>query len=270
MNTLKALPYLSFLAFAMILTSCNKKSENSIITPIPCLPSNLHNNVIAFYPFSEGSIQDISGNNRNLENNTTAKPTSDRNDNENCAYLFQNNATNTEYLTTTSTTFLNNLNSFSVSLWYQAIDTSRGNSDYEGLIHRDATDFNYDTEGQWSLGLYDCRKPVFGRLEYASAWDTTYNSNYSCKKQIELLTGNWKHLVGTFNISTSTTKIYTNGMLIDSDNRQIQDVSDYEDIGDLFIGKNYSGKIDDIMIFNKALSQKEVESIFNLESCCQE
>jgi hypothetical protein len=42
-----------------------------------------------------------------------------------------------------------------------------------------------------------------------------------------------------------------------------------QDIGDMFIGTAYTGRIDDILIYNRELSALEVTELFNLEPCCQ-
>jgi len=42
-----------------------------------CIPVSLQNSVVAYYPFSNGSINDFSGNNQHLINMTTASATSD-------------------------------------------------------------------------------------------------------------------------------------------------------------------------------------------------
>ena len=62
--------------------SCGK--EASIRSS--CLPSNLQNGLIAFYPFSNGSLEDKSAYSNNVTNPTTAIPTNDRNGNLNCGY----------------------------------------------------------------------------------------------------------------------------------------------------------------------------------------
>jgi hypothetical protein len=41
-----------------------------------------------------------------------------------------------------------------------------------------------------------------------------------------------------------------------------------QDIGDLFVGKDYTGKLDDLTIFNKCLSQEEINLLFNQTPCC--
>lgn len=70
----------------LIISSCAKDKGKKL----PCIPNELANKVIAFYPFSNGSLNDFSGNNQNLTNTTTAHSSSDRNGNTNCAYEFDN------------------------------------------------------------------------------------------------------------------------------------------------------------------------------------
>ncbi len=255
----------------ILIASCAKKK--SLEKSIPCIPTNLQNSIIAFYPFSNGSINDFSGNNNHLFNNTTATSSSDRNGNSNCAFEFNNMPSSVEFLTTSNTTFLNNLDKFSVSLWYQPIDTSRNGEDFEALINRGTGMSCPDRLGQWSIGLYDCRKAVFGRNN--SVWDNNLiNSDFDCQQEINSRTNQWVHLVVTFNQSQLSMSIYRNGVLqnskIGNSNCGISSTPTVQDIGDLFIGKNYTGKIDDLILFNKVLTQQEINTLFNLETCCGE
>ena len=79
---------ISIIGLLLIAVSC-KKNDNEE-KRIPCIPGGLSNNVIAFYPFSNGSLNDMSGNQHHLTNPTSATSSSDRNGNTNCAYEFKN------------------------------------------------------------------------------------------------------------------------------------------------------------------------------------
>ena len=263
MNKLKLLLPLCLLILSI---SCEKDDDSE--KDIACIPNSISNNVLAFYPFSNGLLNDISGNNQNLSNTTTASPSSDRNGNVNCAYEFENLPTSSEFLTTTNTAFLSGLGEFSISLWYQPKDTTRASGDYESLINRELGFSCPDRNGQWSVGLYDCRKAVFGRTN--SVWDKNI-TNFDCQQEVNARTDTWNHLVVTFKQVGIEMNIYRNGILQDSSVGNAacnSGVPSYQDIGDLFIGKDYTGKIDDIVIFNKALSHLEINTLYHLEPCC--
>ena len=256
----------------LIISSCkqNEDMPEPAPEPILCIPSGLEGNVIAFYPFTNGSLDDISGNDENLTNTTTAGPTSDRNGNSSCAYVFNNDFSSTEFITTSNTVFLNNLSEFSVSLWYQPMSIIRDYGKLESLINRGAGKSCPDRNGQWSIGLYDCRKAVFGRTN--SVWDHDL-TNFNCQEEIDLRTNEWTHLVATFKQTGVEMKIYRNGVIQESTMGEADcssGVPSVEDVGDLFLGKDYTGKIDDVIIFNKELTQQEVNLLFDMDVCCEE
>lgn len=235
--------------------SANNNELNIQLTQ--CIPSGLQGNLIAFYPFNNGSLDDVSNSN-NLTNMTSALPTIDRNGNIDCAYKFE--SINNEYLTTSTTTFLDNLSEFSVSLWFKS-----NNSSGSVLISRDeSVNISWDVFGQWSILLYDSDYPVFGLLG-SSVWDT-----YDFPGNTNIDFNEWHHLLVTFKAVNHELEIYRDGILRDSNSGILdyQNVPAYQDIGDLFIGKFYDGKIDDIAIFNIALSQSQVTEMFQMEACC--
>ncbi len=260
---------------SMIIYSC-KKDPQTIQAPayvIPCLPANLQTGVIAFYPFSNGSINDFSGHNHHLVNTTTAHSTPDRNGNSNCAFEFNNpynSTTATEFLTTSNTTFLNGLTQFSISLWYEPLDTVRGAGDFEALVNRGMGVSCPDRMGQWSIALYDCRKAVFARQN--SVWDNNIITNpFDCQQEIITRTGSWHHIAATFDQATNQMKIYRDGILQATSNGPANCGSgtpSVQDLGDLFLGKWYKGRLDDIILYNKTLDQAEVNELNSMGTCC--
>ena len=229
------------------------------------LPANLQNGLIAYYPFGGGSINDASGNLRHLTNTSTANTTTDRNGNADCAFQFDNMPTSTEFLTVANPTFLNNLNQMSISLWYMPEDPTRSAGTYEALISRNQQLQCPDRYGEWSVGLYDCRRAVFGRQD--SVWETP--SPLGC--DVPDYTGTWKHLVAIYDTTIPSMKIYINGVLQDSSvqgaNCGTTPVA-VQDIGDLFIGKDFTGKIDDIFIYDRAITPNDIAILYTLGSSC--
>jgi len=239
-------------------------------TPCNSLTGSLSSGVLAFYPFGHGSLADVSGSGHNLNNSTTAYPTSDRFGNAQCAYHFDK--ASGDYLdisSVTGTAFLNNLttNPFSISLWYKPMGT-RATGAYELLIGRNASTTGTihcpDTWGEWSMGLYDCRKAVAGLDEY-SHWQIP-PTGMSCNDFQTSITGNWHHLVFVYDGSTYTLYIdnvpYVNGGTCSGALMS-------GNVGNLILGQDYTGDLDDVIIYNKALTVSEVGDLYNLNgSCC--
>ncbi len=278
-NSIKLL----FVCFLLAILSCGRKDGDTA----SCIPSALQSDVIAFYPFSNGMLDDLSGNNQDLTNTTTASATEDRNGNANCAYEFHNSLTVNDFLIRSNPTFLNGLTEFSVSLWYETLDPLRNHQNianpesvWETLISRDALS-NYsvpllnvvcpDRTGQWSINLYDCRRAVFGRTN--SVWDISILGVSNCAQEVPLRTDTtWHHLVATFSQSANKMAIYRDGLLQES--KGLGDpgcftITPIFDIGDLFLGRFYRGKMDDVIIFKKELTQSEVTSVYNMTTCCE-
>lgn len=241
-------------------------SVHSVFPQQNCnVPTNLYNGLLAFYPFSGGSLNDFSGNNRHLTNPTGAVSATDRFGSTDCAYSFANFPTfNDDYLTFTNPTFLDGLSAFSVSVWYKAEDPNRDPGVFESVVSRDTGLSCPDRNGQWSIGLYDCRIAVFGREN--SVWE-----NYTFTNCVPDNTGMWKHAVATYDLTTDTMKFYINGNLegmeVGPANCGFTPVS--LDIGDLFIGKYFNGLIDDVYIYDRELTANEVVQLYQLtNSCC--
>lgn len=235
------------------------------------VPVDLQSGLLAYYPFNGGSTDDFSGNAHHLTNNTAAHPAPDRNGSPDCAFEFDNlPASNNEFLTTTNTTFLNGLGEFSISLWYEALDTTRQWADYEVLIGRDNLGYTCPyRKGQWTIGLFECRHAIFARQNSVNQIITPGG----CAAAIISHTNGWHHLVAVYNQSGQTLKIYRDGNLQNTQTgvSNLCPTVTIQDIGDLFIGKDYTGKIDDIFIHNRELSPAEVNDLYQLgSSCCSE
>lgn len=257
--------YFCLAVIALGLGACKKVNPPTI----NCITSALQKGLLAFYPFNNGSLNDESGNNHHLSNTTAAFASADRNGNSNCAFQFKSNAQSKDFLNTSNSLFLNKLSAFSISLWYQPLDALREGGVYELLLGRgDDKGSCPDRRGEWSLGLYDCRRAVFGHNN--SVWVKNLTNPFnSCEAEIKAWTGKWYHVVATFN--NGSYKIYSNGNLDESENGNAQCTNLHfaQDIGDLVIGRAFTGKIDDILIYNRELSAQEVTDLFKNEPCCK-
>ena len=233
----------------ILIFSCNNSDEEVERQQLNCLSIGLQNGVVAFYPFINGSLNDESGNNNNLTNSTSASATSDRDGNPNCAFSF--NSTNNEFLEYTNPTFLDDLpvNNFSISLWYKA-DYDTGTAQF---IHRDEGNYGCGYIGQWSIHFVD-EFFVFGANGVSGyGQDIAFTS--------------WEHIV--FTVVGTNLRFYKNGILeSEQNNYTCPSGNTTINQGDLFIGKFFDGRIDDIIIYNRELSTSEITELSNLSPCC--
>lgn len=245
---------IALLLVTTILLSCNDEDDTTT-KQVSCLPTNLQTNILAFYPFNNGSINDFSGNNYNLTNPTTASSGADRSGNSNCAFNFV--AANDDFLKYVNPTFLDDIQSgpFSISIWYNSLNEgtnlmTRGN--ISGNCHGGI--------GEWSVTLWDNNWPSLFINSFRIIGVTPGGTS-----QIN----EWHHVVVTGNISDL--KVYQDGVLI----QDIENVvcstgaSPSLNIGDLFLGENFTGKLDDVIIYNRVLSQTEISQLYNLPACCE-
>lgn len=224
----------------------------TIVTPINN-SSLLDNGLVAYWPFNGGSLADeVSG--YLLQNSTGATPTDDRNNSPNCAFKFSR--ANSDYLTFNQPSFLDFMTTtpFSISLWYKATG-SVPNGAYECLVSRDQGLSGNGRYGQWSVGLYDLRFASFAFNSF-----TKYEPTSPAP-----MTNVWNHLVVTHN--NGVYKLFKN-TVASPQALQGPYLSNSQNIGNLFIGKDLEGAIDDIRIYNRELNQTEVTSLYNLGSSC--
>lgn len=246
---------LFFLLVIFTADSCDPDPINT-----SCLPQMLENNIVAFYPFSSGDLADNSRN-KNTLINTKSSLTEDRNGNQNCAYAFKKS--DGSFLKSKGNiTDGFHLKSFSISLWYKPTET-RSPGDLERLISRTKNDKS-NLLPNWSIELGDCRAAQFSVI--GKYLRDHKDSMKTCDELIIDLSEEWHHLVCTFD--GSRMELFRNGIKSD----RIQDNSPFGpallDNGDIFIGLDYTGAIDDVIIFDKKLSVSEILSLYNTEACC--
>lgn len=228
----------------------NNNNGNNNGSKLPCIPSSLTSGVIAFYPFTGGSLNDFSGSGMHLTNSTTASSAKDRSGNSNCAFQFENYG-KTEYLVSNSVGAFSGLTAMTVAFWYMATDTNHGMNGQKAqyLVTQDSTTGSTGHTGQWYAGLTDCRRAIFGHWGKFHALDLWLGVQ-SCDSNIDARVGKWRHYASTYDHATSTTKLYIDGVLQDTETGSIAGFGTNAS-GSLRVGTDYSGMIDDIVIYNK-------------------
>ncbi|WP_396144495.1 LamG-like jellyroll fold domain-containing protein [Flavobacterium sp.] len=217
---------------------------------------SLVNGLVAYYPFC-GNAKDQSGNGNNgIVNGATL--TTDRFGNSNSAYSFNNNNITIPH----SSSF--NFNDFTISLW---ISTSQSTT---GVALKQV---NFSDASNERFGM-TVNSPVLS-TEFAVKYNNPnctggigWQNNISSES---IYNNQFHHLVGT--CSGNTTKLYIDGILV---NTIVLPYSQSSICfgGDIQIGRDWSswlhyfiGKIDDIGIWNRALTQQEITQLYNQNQC---
>jgi hypothetical protein len=245
----------------IILQGCKKKPpevSNKTICSLNDLPANLRNGLVAFYPFC-GNANDVSGNNNNGVV-TGAGLTTDRFGNSNNAYNFNGV---TDKITVDDDPSLNPQN-ISVSIWYQTNDVSKIP---QSLLYKSNWDDASNEEYAFEIN-YGATGVVVGAIKQNSScqpganWQKTFTN---------LSNTQWNHFVYTYDGIAA--KIYINGVLVTTNN-SITGLMDICPGGVLTVGAGwsggngigvpdyFSGKLDDILIYNRALNASEVQQLF--------
>ncbi len=234
----------------------SKKTRLTVIASIAIsfvtiaqVPSYLPSNgLVAYWPFNNNA-NDESGNGNNGVVNG-GQLTTDRNGNSNAAYLF---STNTEYISGNGNS-LNNQN-FTVSLWLWI----------DGMSNTTMNCFKYGGTAQGSTdGGYRIYADLLGqKLGVQDADGINVFNTSSTNNSLQ----QWHHLVGTYN--SNQLNLYLDGVLVSSNtfiNSNIifpQTIFYIGNSGNTNNSNLNSRKLDDIGIWNRALTQQEINNLYN-------
>lgn len=219
------------------------------------VPSYVPNNgLLAYYPFNSNA-NDLSGNNLNGTLNGPSL-TSDRFGNSNSAYNYNGTSNNIVVLNSS----ILNVENWSVSAWYK---TSVNSNTIQRIT----------TKQTGSVG----NSNVFAILfQNGKVYGSFYNGSTEVRTSDNSITsdGNWHHVVYIRNQNLNKLYIYVDNVLKDSTTNSFGNLAN---TANLFIGSSgastdiqwWNGKIDDIGIWNRALTQDEITSLFNSQSLCQ-
>ncbi|MDQ7022794.1 MAG: LamG domain-containing protein [Candidatus Gracilibacteria bacterium] len=88
------------------------------------------------------------------------------------------------------------------------------------------------------------------------------------QKSPNIVAGVWQNIIMTFD--GNELKSYINGNLSTNNSREVKntDMNIYESklfLGGIGVNSNYKGEIDELRIYNRELSAKEVKAIYDLD-----
>ena len=206
------------------------------------------NGLVCFYPFN-GNANDVSGNGKNGTNNG-ATLTTDRFSNPNSAYGFNGTS---NYLNM-GTYLLNAPSSYSISCWAKFAAPNNFSYLYSQATNGEIQMF---TTGNGNVGT----------------WSKLSNGGSVSAETVIIDTINWHHIVGIYDGTNSVIKIFMNGNLLNSASIPAGvNIASYT--GSTLIGRQsnlsanfFKGKLDDIGIWNRALSTNEVSNLYLANNC---
>ena len=218
--------------------------------------ADLNDGLVAYYPF-DGNAEDESGNgNDGTVNGATL--IDDRFGNQKSAYNFD--GVNDSISVDDGSQF-NFSNHLSLSLWVKP-RVSQKNS-YAGLIDKSHShNSNNGVVKSWILQQNDRITNNFG---FGYCYN---NSCVSTKNAISLDTNIWNHLF--ISKANKVVKVYKNGILISTYQNSVSSI-DTNGTLPLIIGsvnnwnRFFNGIIDDIRIYNRALSESEIQQLYKAE-----
>lgn len=274
---MKILKIISSSLFAIILlcaqtqiSSCKKETITIIIKDtIRIVDSsscyNLTDGLIAYYNFKNGSINDLSGNNNNISFNN-AVVTTDRFGKANNAYLFNGSS----YMRVPNNATLNP-KFISIMAVVKPNAFYTGNCNANNILCKGT---NSNPTGVYGLQFFSaspCNVPADTSKEYFGGFfgDTSPGPAAAAIADSAFIhTGQWYNVVYTYDGATSN--LYINGSLKKS---QIIPAVVNGNSQDIFIGKYdnpqfpywFTGVIDEIRIYNRALCDCEVKSLNKLK-----
>ena len=227
-----------------------------IIAQVPSyVPTN---GLVGYWPFS-GNANDVSANGNNGIV-TGATLTTDRFGNASKAYLFNNNYITIPY----SNVF--DFTDYTLSLWVSTSQTTIG-------VAVKQLNYTNASNERFVMGINNPSSTALFAAKYNSP-NCVAGDGWQYNAVVQPIFNNqYHHLVGT--VSGGTTKLYVDGILVNTI------VTPYTKSslcfgGDVQIGRDWAnylhyfiGKIDDVGIWNRALTPDEIISLYQAEVSCQ-
>ncbi len=258
LRAFQQLSHASFFVYNSLWGEWNKtlKMRKSLLSALAvglCLSANVMaqvpsyvptNGLVGYWPFN-GNANDESGNGNNGTNNG-ATLTTDRFGINNASFNFQNNIISIPH--NSSFGFLVN-SGFTISIWCN-ISNLTNVFQIIGKRANGSPNFN------WQIAYGGGNGPNFGSGTGPGLYNGAYSPDF-------LLINNWYHIVGKYDNGLWT--IFVNGILKGTNNSANvnMDSNIPISIGNSGNFEPFYGSLDDIGIWNRALSQQEITDLYN-------
>jgi hypothetical protein len=229
----------------------------NLFTNAQTIPSYVPTNgLVGWWPFN-GNANDESGNGNNGTVNG-ATLTTDRNGNVNSAYSFDGTS---NFINIPDNSTLDLTSNFTISAWF--------NPNSLGIVNMILSKHDGNLEHGYTFGLWQGSSNSFVCFQASPNYNSSTYPNTSGSAYI----GQWKNFTATYEKSTGLLNYYLDGVIIFSSIVifNIQNTSQSLRIGTNFQNNSamhfFSGQLDDITIWNRALTQQEITTLYQSQSC---
>ncbi|MFY8131604.1 MAG: LamG domain-containing protein, partial [Bacteroidia bacterium] len=215
------------------------------------LPGNLRNGLLGYWPFN-GNANDVSGNGNHLS--FSGNPTINFDKSNRFSGYFLDGDDN--FFTTSN--FFNTTNDHSVSIWFKLYDSTRNtNTIYNTSPHRNVS-IGYNT-------YFLNQTKGFSYCLGNSSTNTWYNCGSTSSFYPDFEASQWNNITVIRN--GAFWHFYINGKLqhLFNSNQNYLNQGINLMFGSISCcsGEFYKGWLDDISVFNRALSPSEIQQLFN-------
>jgi len=230
--------------------------------------ADLNDGLVAYYPFN-GNAHDESGNG----NDGTEHGSIQYVDGViGKAISFDEN----NFIQIADSASLDTDNSMTLSLWFNPLDFASEGSKLIGKWYSSPWSGGGETrgEGDWVLNVTPSGKIVFSIANYPQYGGRAEGRDIvDSADKLTVTIGSWVNVITTF--QSGSLKLYVNGELIQQKDSHLQSISATEYAqDDIFIGSHwnghqpykYQGLMDDVRIYNRALSKSEIGELYQLGS----
>lgn len=224
------------------------------------------NGLVGYWPFS-GNANDVSLNANNGTNNG-ATLTADRFGNADSAYNFDGN----DIITADAIPFSN----LTISIWYNinnssVLNPTTGHPPTGAQLIGQGTQLSPTAYCDYSIGITSWNNINQFAFEKSIISSPLFEMFYS---NANISYSNWVNLIYT--IDSNIVKVYLNSILIDTFNTPTNFIQSGNvlSFGARYVQNStsptcnyFTGKLDDIGIWNRALTQEEITNLYNVNQC---
>ncbi|WP_445758157.1 LamG-like jellyroll fold domain-containing protein, partial [Polaribacter sp.] len=232
--------------FTLFVIGCIANTNAQVPSYVPT------NGLVAYYPFN-GNANDESGNGNNGTVNG-ATLSNDRNGNANSAYYFSSSSCATRIDATVNTSSINS--AFTISFWMMRVGNGCLNSRIWEFCPGPAGAVPGAFEAYW-----------YNSTNIAGVDQVTSTSTVISTTTNALLDNNWINII--YSNNGLQAKLWVNGSLVDSSTSAgIISLATNFSIGRMGHASYdaFKGNIDDIGLWNRALTQQEITNLYNSNS----